>query len=528
VDVSDPTGRGSVDGAVAPEFLLPPQMPRRDPLIGLRDRPFLLALVLLTAIAAAVGVAVATPTEYRSEADVLVSPVNAESEQLEGLGLLQGDRGSVVAAARLVESKAVSQVVRRRLRIPPSKPVPTDEVHVTPLPQSDLVAIEATTDSPVRAARLANSFAFSLIRERTRAFQIRRRSEAARVQQLIDSFLAAEGAPDRDALEVLRRRLRTLEAFKGADDPTLGVFKRATVPDDPKTRPTLRIATAFLAMLFGGLGLVIILGGITPRVLSELDLPRALPVLARVPRSARRARDARLAPRATAEPFRTLRIRLAAGRSDGRLPRVVVVTSVGVREGKTRTAAHLGLAMAASGARVVLVDGDLARPRLESALGLVPRPTGLSTLLRDEAVAIEPLLVDLGGESPGLRVLPAGAERGHELLDPVGVADMTARLLDHADVVVVAAPVITHYADALALAHGADAVLLSVRLGRTRRSDLARGLDLFRTAGIDASGLVVWLRRWAVRRARRPKDRMARAARRAAEDGERAQAAGRR
>lgn len=483
-------------------------MPPRDPLTGLRDRPILLALVALAAIAAAVGVALASPTRYRAEADVIVSPVNAESEQLEGLGLLQGARGSVVAAARLVESPPVTELVRTRLHLPKAKQAALrNEISVTPLPQSDLVAIESTADSPRQATRLANTFATALIAERTRAFQRRRTGEAARLGHLIADLSRGDARPDRNSVEVLRERLRTLEAFKGADDPTLAVFKRATVPDEPTSRPTLAIAAAFISVLVGGVGLTLALAGLTPRVLTESELPGSVPVLARVPRLAWRARDPlRPISLRLAEPFRTLRIRLAAGRPDGRLPQTVVVTSAGRREGKTTAALQLALAAAAAHQRVILVDGDLSRPRLERAVGLSRHPMGLTGLLAGEPQSIERLLIDLDNLRPGLRLLPAGTGRGQELVDPGRLSALLARLLEHAEVVIVDSPVITHYADALALAHAADAVLLAVALGRTRRDRVVRALEVFGTAGIEPTGLVVRSRRrllWSGRAGRR-------------------------
>ena len=473
----------------------PLALPRRDPLVGLRDRPVILALVLIAAIAAAVIVALGTPTTYRAEADVLVSPVDAESEQLEGLGLLQGARGSVVAAARLVESESVTQIVRRRLGLGPGEPAPVDEIDVTPLPQSDLIAIEATTESPERSARVANVFANSLLAQRKRAFQRKLRREIARVQRLVTSLEAPLGTADHETLEVLRKKLRTLEAFRGAPDPTLGVFERATVPDEPRERPTLRIAATFLSVLLVGIGLVLALAGLTPRVLSELDLPRGVPVLARVPRPRSWfGRRAEAQPAELAEPFRTLRIRLAAGRVDGRLPRVIVITSPRGRDGKTEFAIGLGRAIAATGNRVLLVDADLGARRREGELGVHARERGFATLLDGDGLPVEPLIEDLDDRWPGLRMLPAGGGDGHHLVDPVAADAVTARLLEHADVVIFEAPAMTRYADALALAHSADAVLVTLRFGGTRRAQLERALDVFATVGIEVTGLVAALR----------------------------------
>lgn len=469
--------------------------PRRDPLLGLRDRPVILALVLIAAIVAAVIVALGTPTTYRAEADVLVSPIDAESEQLEGLGLLQGARGSVVAAARLVQSEGVTELVRKRLGLRPGQPVPLDDIDVTPLPQSDLIAIEATTESPGRSARIANAFADSLLLQRKRAFQRNLRREIARVRALITRLGAPSGGADRDTLEVLRKRLRTLEAFRGAPDPTLGVFERATVPDEARERGTLRIVAAFFGVLVVGLGLVLALTGLTPRVLSELDLPRGVPVLARVPRRPSRLRRGRDGlPAEIGEPFRTLRIRLAAGRADGRMPRMIVITSPRARDGKTNVAIGLGRAVAATGDRVLLVDADLGARRLETALGLAPHERGFATLLDGDGLPVEPLLQDVDGDLPGLRLLPAGAGDSHHLVDPVAVDVVSARLLEHADVLIFDAPSMTRYADALALGHSADAMLVTVRFGVTRRDQLDRALDVLATVGMEVTGLVVGLR----------------------------------
>ena len=74
------------------------------------------------------------------------------------------------------------------------------------------------------------------------------------------------------------------------------------------------------------------------------------------------------------ESYRSLR---AALQFVGRQPpfRTILITSAGAGEGKTSTAANLGVILANAGKRVVLVDCDLRRPRLGSFLGLA-RATG--------------------------------------------------------------------------------------------------------------------------------------------------------
>src|SRR5690606_34972912 len=82
-----------------------------------------------------------------------------------------------------------------------------------------------------------------------------------------------------------------------------------------------------------------------------------------------------------AEQFRQLRNSIKALNPEG-APRTAVIASALRGEGKTVRTINLGLAMSElPGTRVLLVDGDLHRPGLESYLGL-PRRQGLTEVIR--------------------------------------------------------------------------------------------------------------------------------------------------
>ena len=80
-----------------------------------------------------------------------------------------------------------------------------------------------------------------------------------------------------------------------------------------------------------------------------------------------------------AEAFRTLRTNLQFVDAANH-PRSLIFTSSLPAEGKTTTAANLAITMAAGGARVCIVEGDLRRPRLLEDMGL-DGSVGLPTLL---------------------------------------------------------------------------------------------------------------------------------------------------
>lgn len=178
-------------------------------------------------------------------------------------------------------------------------------------------------------------------------------------------------------------------------------------------------------------------------------------------------------PPSAAERYRLLALALEA-----RLPlgdetaaekarsRVVVVTSPTPGDGKTTTAIHLAAALARElGRNVVLVDGDLRRPRLASVLGFSP-PCGVGDVLRG-AASLDESLWRVGDDE--LWVLPgtvAEAPRASRL------AALLAALRGRAEWVLVDTPALSTSADAVVASRAADGVLLVVRTQRTLRRDL--------------------------------------------------------
>ena len=98
------------------------------------------------------------------------------------------------------------------------------------------------------------------------------------------------------------------------------------------------------------------------------------------------------------------------GRVNGVSPRVILVTSPGPKAGKTTTVANLGISLAESGRRVLLIDGDLRRPRLGKLFG-VQFVTGLSdALLAEGSETITLDSVVRPSTVPGLYWLSGGSE----------------------------------------------------------------------------------------------------------------------
>ena len=189
------------------------------------------------------------------------------------------------------------------------------------------------------------------------------------------------------------------------------------------------------------------------------------------------------------EAFRMLRISLAFSWGDG--PCTLVVTSAAPQEGKTLIAANLAVTFARGGARVLLVDCDIHRPRLHRVFHAARAP-GLMDLLRSSASDTTPNQRLTAIRTTGidrLSFLPCGAEpqENPELLEPAMLRGTLKQLQTEFDVILLDTPPVLVSADAATLAASADGVIMVVRAGQTDRG----AADIARQRVVSAGGRVL-------------------------------------
>ncbi|MGC8782597.1 MAG: CpsD/CapB family tyrosine-protein kinase, partial [Anaerolineae bacterium] len=159
-------------------------------------------------------------------------------------------------------------------------------------------------------------------------------------------------------------------------------------------------------------------------------------------------------------------------------------------EGKSLTAANLGVALAQAGRRVVVVDADLHRPRQHRLFGL-RNNVGLTSALLEPRPGLEGLLQD--GPTPGLRVLTSGPlpPNPAELLGSARMKELLAELAAGADIVLLDSPPATALADATILSTQCDGVLLVLDCGMTRREVARRALEALRRVNARVVGALL-------------------------------------
>lgn len=177
-----------------------------------------------------------------------------------------------------------------------------------------------------------------------------------------------------------------------------------------------------------------------------------------------------------AEQFRTLRARLDSLAAE-RPMRTIAITSALPGEGKTTASINLGLVSAmAVGRRVLLIDCDLRRPKVHTALGLRPE-VGLAEVLTDQATA-ERAICKV--ESSALEVLPVRGTPSNpaELLASARMRTLLEELARTYDLVILDTPPTLALPDAKVLSELVDGVVLVVRADETPEDDVQAAMDL--------------------------------------------------
>ena len=200
----------------------------------------------------------------------------------------------------------------------------------------------------------------------------------------------------------------------------------------------------------------------------ELELQAGAPVLGFVPSAGwqRALSTTGRVPVDAAEAFRALRVRLLHTVGDRNITSLVITSSL-AGEGKTSVTANLGVALAVSGKRVVIVAADLRRPQLQTYF----QGSGGDVLTE---------------------VLPG--QRQHEIaVSTTGTKNLWVLHAgrETADFVLIDTPPLLSTSDVVAVAPLADAILMVVDPHLARRSTLEQARHELDLIDVPVLGVVV-------------------------------------
>lgn len=477
-----------------------------------RRRTLVLIVAVGTALVALVASLLQSPV-YEAHADILVQPRATESVFSESQG--RSSLNAVETEIEVLGSDPVRDGVRARLGALP-------DISATRVAETEVMQVTARSPDARDAASIVNAYAESYVEFRKTEAVGELQAAARGLQEKIDELqteiddleqqISDTPTANQSVLEVtlgprysnllsqqalLAQKLDELQVDADLKSGGARIVRAARVPESPAAPKPVRNSLAGLA-----LGLVV--GGMVALVRENFDdsvrdkeqLSQAagLPVLGLIPAMSGATRDvgsrAKLvsADSLAGEAFRTLRTSLQLLGVDRPISSLQI-TSPLAGEGKTSIVSGLGIMLAATGQRVVLVDADLRKPRLHEMFGF-DNDLGLTSAFVGD-VEVRKVVRQVAGQS--LFVLPSGPVPTNpaELLSSKRMAELLFALQGEFDMILVDSTPVLPVTDATLLAAWVEATLLVARADVTTEPQLRDALEQLQRVEANVVGTVL-------------------------------------
>ncbi len=475
-----------------------------------RRFPFVIVVVFL-AVAVSIGISSVQTKRYSASSLLLVEPAGSTSSLITGSqqAITPTD---ILTELQLLASAPVKMEAAKQLGFEPS--IVGSEVG-----QTNVIAVKASANTAQLAARAANTYAKDFVaQEQTNAvnaiisgeqqYQSQIDNIDLQIQTLSDSTSSAAASTISaltSQVAILKGDEAQLEVAAAESPGGIELVSLASPPRSPSSpRPLKDGVIALIIGLLLGLALALLIDYFDDNIYSKAALENVsggVAVLALIPKIyGRDKRKAKLIvvedPKSQiTEAYRSLRAALLLADRDSAIT-TILVTSPSGNEGKTSTVANLGVILANSGKRVVVVSCDLRQPRLASLFGLQETPGFTSIFVDQDGPALE---VQTSTNVPGLAFIGAGPipPNAAELLGSPAAAQFFGLLSSQFDVVLIDSPPLL-VSDALVLSTYAEALLLVVAAGETNEKEMAWAVQLLAQTNTPPAGIVLnkIARRW--------------------------------
>ena len=441
-------------------------MNARDYLNLLRESKLLILAVLALALLAALGVTIVMPKKYSSEVTFYVVANASTESSAAASDSFQGAQLSsqrVKSYIELLTGPRVAEEANQRLGLGLTNDELMSRISATSVADTVIITMSTTDGSPGRATQIAGAVS----------------DVFTRLVVQLETPPSPPGQPPVVSVQVVQP---------------------PTVPDHAVS-PLLRINLLIggLLGLMLGIGIAIARRALTVKIRTTEMLQEAAgaTVLGVVPEDHNTARypislvadpGVNRMTDARSEAYRRIRTNLELS-GDDQIRRVLLVTSALPREGRSITACNLATGLARVGSRVLLIEGDLRRPRITGYLGLDPSP-GLVGVLTGEAGIDEALQRWAPGR---FDVLAAGssAASANELLSTRQAGDLFDKLRSRYEFVVIDTPPLLPVADAASLGVHADGAVLVAEWGRARRPQVEAAVASLHLVAVPVIGAVL-------------------------------------
>jgi capsular exopolysaccharide synthesis family protein len=350
----------------------------------------------------------------------------------------------------------------------------------------------------------------TLAEENERALKAAFQAQSAITSRMNDDILKLgvlmeQASSSRELYNLLYARLQEANIDSGSSATNVTVADPARPPGRPwMPKPVLFSVSGLFGGLLLGTGFAFLLESQDDTVADsfEVEALTNLPVIGLVPFHRPELRTLAAGNLATetspflieadgptAESLRSIRSGLLLS-GIGRKLKVIAFTSALPGESKSYTCYNLGLAFAATGRRVLIIDADLRRSqqhvlfRTSRGQGLVDLLAGMTTF--DETLQPHPI-------EPNLTLLSAGRQSplASEILGSGEIGKVLEIARQRFDVVFVDNAPVLPVADAIVVGTYCDGVIGIVRAGKTSKKALRRFIQSLARNRVHVLGMVI-------------------------------------
>ncbi len=323
-------------------------------------------------------------------------------------------------------------------------------------------------------------------------------SKALDLSQRLAQFNRIKGKVDRlkTLYDRLTGNLKDIDVSQvvGGEDQ-VSIMEMATMPISVRPGLIKSLLIGFGIGGLAGLAILLLLDRIDDRMasFSEFQHHFSENVLGQIPKEKTKGKVDLLQPddarHVFAESYRNIRSSIFFMPYDGPRPKSFLITSAVPNEGKSTVSANLAITMALSGAKTLLIDGDLRRGALREAFGIDSR-IGFSEVLKQEVNWRE---VVVPTAYPTLFVLPRGKtlSQPSEHLLRESTEAILREMYEFYDYIIIDSSPVLAADDSTSLAPKIDATLFVMRLGYTSARLIKKSLELLYNRQVNVPGVIL-------------------------------------
>jgi len=167
----------------------------------------------------------------------------------------------------------------------------------------------------------------------------------------------------------------------------------------------------------------------------------------------------------------------------------IIITSSFPKEGKSTTCANLAITFAQTGAKVLIIDADIRKPRMHKMFG-APHNIGVTNVLAGNS-SVEEAIIKTGYDNLDLLIAGHIPPNPAEMLSSMAMSNLLDVLSGKYEYIFIDTPPVNVVTDTLILSKKVSGVFMVVRIGLTDHKALKESVSKLEFANAKPLGFIL-------------------------------------